>query len=204
MCLDSNKPTLSEQGVRVLFSFEQSDVNSNSAKLTNQEKLDGLKYLSQIHRQQFDERRKYEWKTFFTCVTIFVLLGAAQLKMEIFVWNDPCIRLALVFAVLFIIVICICFLISVTRANRINKTFAKNAENLIEDMLMEKPKLIFDIFGRKVEQNEQRYEENNPAKKKKWSFFKSGIWALVYQIAILIVIGIATILILISQVPCCH
>ena len=40
-------------------------------------KLDGLKFLSQIHRNEHSERRKYEWKALLSCISYYVLLVVA-------------------------------------------------------------------------------------------------------------------------------
>ncbi len=50
--------------------------------MTPKEKCDVLQFLAQIHRSQFDERRKHEWKVVFTILTFYVLVAAASIKGE--------------------------------------------------------------------------------------------------------------------------
>ncbi|MCK4830221.1 hypothetical protein KA005_81640, partial [bacterium] len=44
------------------------------------DKLGSLRSLAQIHRGQFDERHRYEWKIIFTILSFYVLSAALSCK----------------------------------------------------------------------------------------------------------------------------
>lgn len=97
-------------------------------------KLECLKFISQVHRSQFDERRRHEWKIVFTLLTFYVFIVAT-----IYGRRDPLpsddLKLAvwIIFPVL--AVLTTIFLAKVHMANGKNKTFAEKAENAIEELL---------------------------------------------------------------------
>jgi competence protein ComGC len=157
-------------------------------KLKIQEKLESLRFLAQTHRQQFDERRKYEWKAFYTTLTFLVLIGAAKFSKDIIYPDNDKIIWFLIGSVIILLLISIGFLLAVTEANRKNKSIAEKAENLLADMIQNKSKHDFNIFP----------VDKHP--KGNWLtnlLFHKGKWSLAYQIATLLLIGIAIVLILI-------
>lgn len=156
--------------------------------LSNQEKLDALKFMSQIHRQQFDERRKYEWKSFYTTLTFFVLIGAAKFNKDVLFPINAKIESFLIVAVIILSFISISFLVAIYRANSKNKSIAHNSEDLIRALIINQEAItVWDVFTEK-----ETSKIDKPSSLKT----NNGIWSLFYQIATLLSVGIATILVL--------
>ena len=106
------------------------------------EKLESFRFLAQIHRSQFDERRKYEWKIVFTILTFYVLAVALRLQNKVvfpsvwIVWVSFII-LALIFSI---------FPALIQAAKYKNRSIAHRAEGAILDILNETGSKV-DLFG---------------------------------------------------------
>jgi hypothetical protein len=110
--------------------------------LTDSEKLDALKYLSETHRKEFHERRKYEWKLLFTVLAFYVFVVIAILKEEfkilsIIEGNSIVTTISVYFV--FILFLSLAFIASkfiygIHLANEINKSIAEKAENTMESL----------------------------------------------------------------------
>lgn len=97
--------------------------------MTPKEKCDALQFLARIHRSQFDERRKHEWKVVFTILTFFVLVAAAGVKGE---FQKPLLAGYVFYS---LAAISSLFLAFVHHANHLNKIIAQAAESGIQDIL---------------------------------------------------------------------
>lgn len=99
------------------------------------DKFEEYKFISQVHRSQFDERRKYELKIVFTSLTFYVLCVAAKYKEGGLFPNDFKFKLIIwvIFPLLAFFVSI--FLFYLHSANKKNKMFAEKAENaIIQDL----------------------------------------------------------------------
>lgn len=159
-------------------------------KLKILEKVDALKYLSQVNRQQFDERRKYEWQVFIITLTFLVLLSAAKYKGELNITTNPEAIFVLVTTVISILIISIWYLNSIHRRNIENKLYAQKAEDLIERMIKDEKDIDFNILT---------MSEISEPPKPIVEPISRGLWSLAYQIATIIVFGLASIFVLISE-----
>lgn len=99
--------------------------------------LDGLKHISKIHRSQFDERRKTEWKLVFAIIAFYFGIITTNISNNFLTDNtNPVINHSLqttIFYVFFIItLLSILYLLFIHKANFINKSIAEDAEENIE------------------------------------------------------------------------
>ena len=101
--------------------------------MDSKEKLESFRFLGQIHRNLFDERRKYEWKIIFSVITFYVLAALFKLHGEV---TPPSAWIVwLSFSILAIISsVYISFLHA---ANFKNREIAHRAEDAILDILNE-------------------------------------------------------------------
>lgn len=97
-------------------------------------KFECLMFISQIHRSQFDERRRYEFKILFTSLSFYVFSVAAIYGGKITLPID--LRLKLMVWIMFIAIagVTSIFLANVHMANHKNKRFAEKAENAIAEL----------------------------------------------------------------------
>lgn len=117
--------------------------NKKKDNLEVKDKLDALKHISQIHRMQLDERRKYEWKIFLASISLYVLSVAAVYKGNVTIPIN-CIFISSIFiAFFFQAIITILFLAYVYGANKKNKTIAENAEMALADLIGKEGAFIF-------------------------------------------------------------
>jgi len=117
------------------------------------EKLEYLKFISQIHRSQFTERTKYEWKIVSTTLTFYVLSVVAVYSGRITLSNiesgghaSIALRLIIPGMFLFLAAVIAAYLGYVHMGNNKNKTFAENAEHSIRDLLEDKMPQTLDVF----------------------------------------------------------
>ena len=107
--------------------------------ITIQEKLEFLKYLSQTHRQQFDERRRYEIKIVFSIITFYILTVSAiytkGINIELIKYRFNTIIFVAIAIALVIDIIAIIFMGKIHRSNHIELRFAESTEDCIEKML---------------------------------------------------------------------
>ena len=106
-------------------------------------KLSMLKFLSQTHRNEFNERRKYEWKILFAVLTFYVLAVAAVCKEEFKVvsvlsehpgWKTI-FGVVGTFVFLLLAFVTSCFLFGLHKANDSNKQIAHTVEGIVGSLL---------------------------------------------------------------------
>jgi len=146
------------------------------------DKLEGLKFLTQTHRSEFDERRKYEWKIIFTLLTFYIISIATKYGGNIHLPTDNKFLSIVWSGFLALAIITSIFLGYIHMANNKNKTIAENAEEAIGMLINEIPILGMSLFS---------FEE-----KKYWTSWKkifeqkSGRWSWVTQTITLIAFSI--------------
>lgn len=106
-----------------------------SIKNSGNDKLDSLKHISQIHRSQLDERRKYEWKIFLASISFYVLTVAAIYKDKIELQGNYISLCVIYFVFLAQAIVTIFFLARVHWANYKNKSIAEKAEQEIATLI---------------------------------------------------------------------
>lgn len=92
---------------------------------------DHLTTISQTHRAQGDERRKYEWRILTTTVSFYVLTVAAKYTTKADFPDSLGFKISLGILFLLLSIITTGYLSAIHKANRINKNFAEAAENAI-------------------------------------------------------------------------
>lgn len=105
--------------------------------LKNEEIINGLKHLSSTHRELHNNRRKYEWKVFFTFLSFYVLTVLAFLTKDfnIKVTEKCCYILLFVLIYITIAVFAILFLYNLHKANSKNVGVAEYCEDSIIEIL---------------------------------------------------------------------
>lgn len=106
-----------------------------SIKNSRNDKLDGLKHISQIQRAQLDERRKCEWKIFLASISFYVLSVAAVYKGQINLQDNYISLFIIYFVFLAQAIVTILFLAHVHIANNKNKGLAEDAEKEIAELI---------------------------------------------------------------------
>jgi len=135
--------------------------------------LDGFKHISKIHRAQFDERRKIEWKLVFTILAFYFGIITAKITAKKINGTElTSINVDLIWLIFAIIaIVSIFYLLFIHKANNINKSIAENAEKAITAIIKNANKIDF----------------NFPVKKKKFidkiiETFELGInWSWFFQ-----------------------
>ena len=115
--------------------------------MDRKDKIDALKFLSETHRSQFNERRKYEWNIIFTTLTFYVLCVPAVFAIPIHLLGALFAITSVVILIVFIILdwTIINFLQNLHTANNINKEIAQIAEDKILELIA-KDRTDEDIF----------------------------------------------------------
>ena len=103
------------------------------APLDEKDKMDGLLRLAKIHRDQFDERRRTEWKFVFVVLAFYFSLITAKLTKQID--SDVFQSSGMGFVIFGISIITCIYLAFIHNANYTNKSAAVNAENEVEKLL---------------------------------------------------------------------
>lgn len=165
------------------------------------EKLECLKFISQIHRSQFTQRTKYEWKIVLTTLTFYVLSVVAVYSNRITLSSIEFgglasidVRLIIAKMFLFLAAVIAAYLGYVHMGNNKNKTFAENAEHAIRDLLEDKMPQTLDIFL--LEESTHwvswdKFSEKNPDGKG-----KRGRWGWIGQVVTIFVFASTTILLI--------
>ena len=92
-----------------------------------------LRHLSSIHRQEFTERRKIEWKVIFGVLSFYVLVVGARYAGH-FIVPDTWGTAFLIWGIAIVLALATCnYLRLIHGANRVNKKFAEAAENAMID-----------------------------------------------------------------------
>lgn len=120
-----------------------------------------------------------------------VLLSASKYKGELNVSTNPVAIFVFVATVILILIISVWYLNAIHRRNIENKLYAQKAEDLIEQMIVTKD--LKDIDYNKLSKSESQ-ETAKPI----FSSNPKGLWSLAYQIATIIVFGLAAIFVLFS------
>lgn len=92
------------------------------------EKIEILKWISQIHRGQFDERRHYEWRIIFAVLGIYSSLILGELTSNTSISETNSYYL-IMFGIGGLFLITAIYLNKINVANRKNKKFAEIAED---------------------------------------------------------------------------
>lgn len=102
-------------------------------ELTTKDKMDGLLQLAKIHRDQFDERRRTEWKFVFVVLAFYFSLITAKLtkKIDSNVFQSD----GIIFVIFGISIVTCIYIAFIHNANHKNKDAAKKAENEVEKLL---------------------------------------------------------------------
>ena len=101
----------------------------------NASRIEALKTIAEIHRNEFDRRRKYEWNVFFTTLGVFTSVVIAKFS-KVYKWpKNISFNIGIPFFFFVLAVISSIYLVSVHRANKVNKGFAEAAENEIMSLL---------------------------------------------------------------------
>ncbi|MBZ9571754.1 hypothetical protein KJA15_00210 [Patescibacteria group bacterium] len=108
-------------------------------------KIDCLKHLSKIHRSQFDERRKIEWKLIFAILVFYFGIITAKITSTNKVVITSPLKVLISSFFFIIAAFAICYLTYFHLANHKNKFFAQNSGDAIRDLLKGKVP-NFDIF----------------------------------------------------------
>lgn len=103
--------------------------------MEEKEKLDCLKFIAQIHRSQFDERRRIEWRIVFTTLTFYVLIVAAKYGGDYTLPSGSGYKCMVRILLTGLLLIAAVFLGYVHLANNKNKSLAENAEDAMIDSL---------------------------------------------------------------------
>lgn len=173
------------------------------------EKLEYLKFLSQTHRSVFDERRRYEWKIFFTVLSLYVLTVAAVYGGTITI--SKVLFIVLIWLIfIFLAVITAIFLGFIHMANSKNKIAAEKSENYIALIIEDKDPTKILTNTDKTKPSLFSFDDNNiswtkwnnlfkPDKSEKIlseRLFEGGRWAWFLQSLILIFAAIASAIML--------
>ena len=156
-------------------------------KVSVKDKIEYCKFMSQTQRTQFENRKKHEWKLFFSLIILFALTIINKAT------NNP-IKIDMVKSNVSIIykVITICsifYFIFIHRANNINKIIAENSENIVPK-LFNNDSIKIQLLPKKKKKNKNKYEK---IKLKIINFFKSflpgsgGYWDVFIKSIIIIV-----------------
>ncbi len=155
--------------------------------MEREQKIAGLKFLAQIHRQQLDERRKYEWKVVFTSLTFCVLTAAAMLEgdVQLQLWSKwlPVLLIIAIFAVL---CATIKFMASVNKANNKSKIFAEWAENYMASLVEGTSPPQDSPFPLDEQLDTKYWISGCPLRKNGAWACKNGTWAWWWQVAVLV------------------
>jgi hypothetical protein len=136
------------------------------------EKLETLRYFSQMQRNEHHTRQKFEWRLLFTNLTFYVLSVAAIYKERIKISS---LQYWIVFGILLMTVLMSSiYLAFIHRSNCKNKSRAHKAEKAIEEILKDNDPTV-DL------------EPEN----KSW-FFQSGRWSWVCESLLLLLFAMAS------------
>jgi len=149
------------------------------------DKLESLKFISKTHRTEFNERRKHEWRIFFSALALYVFSVIAIYGGKIELPSNSIVRVIIWIIFPFVAVATTIFLAYIHMANNINKTFAERAEHNIDDLLQSKEMSKLPVFSDK--KSEGYWVDRK-------TFFtdkrNSGRWSLIWQGATLLLFSI--------------
>jgi len=103
--------------------------------MQNSEKIEPLRFMSETHRREVNERRRYEVKIVLTVLTFYVLAGSSRFT-EYFPDNLPrWFKVIIWGAFIILAIVSSIFLWFVHNANIANKTVAERSEDAIEKLI---------------------------------------------------------------------
>jgi hypothetical protein len=141
------------------------DKNSN-------ERIEILKFISQTHRLQFDQRREYEWKTLFSTLSVYGLSAAAKLAGNINIPGGSTFKILVWAAFGILAIISSTYLYHIHRAHQTNKGFAEEAE-----------KALMKISGVSELKKAQSEAEKRKARRP---------WSLIWQLMTIFIFAVAS------------
>lgn len=103
--------------------------------MTEQEKIEHLKFISQTHRELHHQRRQFEIRVLLITLSAYGLAAFAALKGEINAILTLPIEIAIWVIFLILAVASVCYLRSIHAANRVNIKLAENIEDEIIKMV---------------------------------------------------------------------
>ncbi|MCJ7645903.1 hypothetical protein MUO65_03225 [bacterium] len=147
------------------------------------DKLESLKFIAQAHRSEFQERRKHEWKIFFSASGLYIISVATIYGGKVELVDNSKFEMIIWMLFPFLAVVTTIFLGYIHMANNKNKTFAENAERYIIDLSEGKQLDKLPVFS-----------ENTGYWVSWGTFFKasrnSGRWSLIWQGVTLLVFSV--------------
>jgi hypothetical protein len=141
------------------------------------ERIDVLKYLSTVHRGQFDIRQKLEWRVIFTALTFYIVIPVGVTTNNINLPTEWSRVLYIIFTV-----IILSFLWRIQKAHRTNKHAAEMAEDLMWESVGKNPD---DIF--------QRSALRDSKDRSKYIFRRASLF-FVYQVLMLLFFAVISFL----------
>jgi hypothetical protein len=111
--------------------------DKHPSSLSQSERIDVLRFISETHRKARAERRGVHSRTFFTTLTFFAALIAARFSDKV---KPPDKHFALFCTVVWILVCVVAglaaiHLLGLDAANRVNRKLAENAEGELMEMV---------------------------------------------------------------------
>jgi hypothetical protein len=100
-------------------------------------RVDALRFISEMHRTVRDQRRTTQFQVFLTTTTFYALIGAAQFtgKLQPPQHHRLCFILGAWFLILGVAILSSVYLLGLNASNRVNRKLAENAEREIGRML---------------------------------------------------------------------
>jgi hypothetical protein len=135
-------------------------------------KVDALKAISNVHRSQFNERRQYEWKVLLLTLGIYAAILASKYTGSVHIPSTSTFYVCFWIMAFLLAVISSMYLWFLNRANKVNQDFA----HVAEDALME-------ISGNK----------NFDGVKKSLPKFVWQYWSYAFQLGTIILFALATV-----------
>ena len=157
------------------------------------EQIDVLKHLSSTHRAEFNGRRPYEWKVFFTTLTFFILCASLRFQEKVHLPSDGSWKRAVWAVFLCLGVVSAVYLLRIHLANHFNKCAAEAAETALVNCLNnEQLKPNLKLF------------EGHRAFCSWGGLFRikqAGLWSWLWQAAILMTFAALSAFVLASNAP---
>jgi len=101
--------------------------------MEQKDKVEVLQFIVTTHRQEFENRRKVEWRVVILCLTFYVLAIALKFKEGVKIPRSAAPLLMLAF--LLIAAVTLVFSFFIHRAHAANKSIAERAESAIQNIL---------------------------------------------------------------------
>lgn len=150
--------------------------------VTNAQLIKVLIHLASSHREQFEQRRRYEWRIIFTALSFYVATAAAFLggDLDLQGWRFLIVGVAYLLLAIFT---CI-YLAFIHMAHNMNKSIAEYAEDTLMELALggqpQGVKKINDII-----QTSRHWVS--------WRklFIGAGVWSWAWQSVILLAVALA-------------